>query len=344
MQSKYLILNAFGKNNILILSFIMLSQMQIKGQNISELLEYGRRAPSSHNAQMWKVDTTYNSIRIELDSTRLLKEVDPLNREAWISLGAFAESCILSAYDFYYDCDETLDSLGINLLFSKNETINESNYREWITERKTIRKPYKKKELNEEHLQIIQSFDVENIFYYSRFSNVGDSIVNSICNSNVIQFNDSAKLKELSDWMIASRKEDKLREDGLSPSDLGLNSFTKFFFYILFNKEKLQTNRFVKVAQKDAMKQANNCSGFIVITSNTNNREEWFNSGRLLQRLWIKLTELGISVHPMSQSIEESLYSNLKEDLSLKDKEIQMLLRVGYSNGRKDQSKRRELF
>lgn len=320
----------------------MFCQMPGFSQNINKILHYGQRAPSSHNAQMWQVDTTYNSIRIRLDPTKLLNKVDPSNREAWISLGAFAENCILSASGFSLMCDIQHDSTGINLTFSKSTAAHKEKYAKWIIQRKTTRTPFKKEELSTEHQTIIKNFDV-NITYYPLNSEYGKIIADNLYSSNIAQLNNSTKLQELSEWTITSRKEEKQRKDGLSPSDLGLNSFSKAFFYALFNKEKIQSHRFINIAQRNTLKQVNNCSGFIIITSARNNKEEWIKSGRLLQRLWLKLTELNIRVHPMSQSIEENYYPELKEKLNINNKEIQMIIRVGYSKPRKDCSARSDL-
>lgn len=329
-----------------ILIICMLANNQSKGfaQDIINILDYGVQAPSSHNAQMWKVDTTYNSISISLDSTRILDKVDPHNREAWISLGAFAENCVLSALDLGYVTDLKIKNEYIKLNFIKSDTLPNTNYRKLITNRKTTRKKYKKQDLLPEHRTEIEIYDSFGICFYPLNSEQGKIIFKSLSLSNLRQLNDTAKLRELSEWTITSFSEAKKRCDGLSASDIGLGGLMKFFYYGIYNKEKIQSKGFINSAQKRLIKQAENCSGFILITSDKNERCSWIHSGRLLQKIWLKLTELDIKVHPMSQAIEEEFYTDLKNDLELQNKEIQMILRIGYLGKRKDKSKRRPIF
>ena len=101
---------------------------------------------------------------------------------------------------------------------------------------------------------------------------------------------------------------------------------------------------FIKQALKGTKRQINNCAGFIIISSHHSNPEEWFNTGRKLERIWLDLTKSGISVHPMSQPIEEDkYYTELKSILQEKE-EIQMILRIGYPKElTSPTSKRREI-
>src|SRR5262245_31083974 len=56
-----------------------------------------RLAPSGHNAQPWSVRLDAGQIWIGTDSTRWLPQVDPTNREATLSVGAFVENLITAA-------------------------------------------------------------------------------------------------------------------------------------------------------------------------------------------------------------------------------------------------------
>ena len=63
-----------------------------------KLLYYGTLAPSTHNSQMWKIKIlSENEFLILLDEENVLKLVDPDNREALISIGAFLGNVIRGA-------------------------------------------------------------------------------------------------------------------------------------------------------------------------------------------------------------------------------------------------------
>ncbi|MBW2582316.1 MAG: twin-arginine translocation signal domain-containing protein, partial [Deltaproteobacteria bacterium] len=62
------------------------------------ILYHACLAPSGHNSQPWFVRIVNNNEWIiGLDSQRRLSEVDPDNREALLSIGAFAENLSLAA-------------------------------------------------------------------------------------------------------------------------------------------------------------------------------------------------------------------------------------------------------
>ena len=77
-------------------------------------------------------------------------------------------------------------------------------------------------------------------------------------------------------------------------------------------------------------KQAENCSGFVLLTSDDNSMASLINSGRLLEKFLISAAGNKLAVHPMSAPLEESPW---KEEFSQKvasKKPVQMILRVGY--------------
>lgn len=71
---------------------------------LKEALYYASLAPSSHNAQMWKLyySPSRSTLTLVLDKTRSLAQVDPENRESYISLGAYAKTMeeALKAYGY----------------------------------------------------------------------------------------------------------------------------------------------------------------------------------------------------------------------------------------------------
>lgn len=82
---------------VLAMKFSIICQSQIIEKNMVEkVFEYGALAPSSHNAQMWRiVKEKENLYRVEIDSIWRLKAVDPHDREAYISIGCFLQNCIM---------------------------------------------------------------------------------------------------------------------------------------------------------------------------------------------------------------------------------------------------------
>lgn len=72
-----------------------------------------------------------------------------------------------------------------------------------------------------------------------------------------------------------------------------------------------------------------NCCGFLIITGKTETKE-LIKTGMLLESIWLRAVKLGISVHPMSQVLEESPYCQEIDGKLKTEQPVQMVLRVGY--------------
>lgn len=71
-------------------------------------------------------------------------------------------------------------------------------------------------------------------------------------------------------------------------------------------------------------------AGWIVITSKDNSVLSLLESGKRLQRIWLKVQERNIAIHPMTQILEEEKTNKLvNSSIGITDN-IQFLLRVGY--------------
>src|SRR5262245_65113218 len=69
---------------------------------VHALLYYASLAPSGHNAQPWRVRVGAGELWIGTDRARWLPKVDPTNREAALSVGAFVENLIVAAPTYGY--------------------------------------------------------------------------------------------------------------------------------------------------------------------------------------------------------------------------------------------------
>jgi hypothetical protein len=76
--------------------------------------------------------------------------------------------------------------------------------------------------------------------------------------------------------------------------------------------------------------QVKHCSGFLVLTSHNDSLLAHYECGKLYQQTGLKLSELGIVHHTMSQLLEEDPWSSqIKSLLHLTDP-VQFVIRVGY--------------
>jgi hypothetical protein len=111
---------------------------------------------------------------------------------------------------------------------------------------------------------------------------------------------------------------------------MGLSGIIKWFVSTFFTHETVMTKSFRNQSVSTVKKQAENCSGFVLLTVDDNTVPSLINSGRSLERFLTMATGNKLAVHPMSAPLEESPW---KETISQKvglEKAVQMILRVGY--------------
>jgi hypothetical protein len=303
---------------------------------VTDVLFYASLAPNSHNAQMWKVsvDTKKEQVRIYLDKERTLNEVDSKNREAYISIGAFTANLLkaFEAYGYETDCvipdKEDCQELVV-ITYSKldSATINKGIL-ETISKRHTDKSQYLDKKISEQSLTELLNGSTD-LFYYPKASFEFDYLKDSTVAAMKLQANNESKAAEFSRWLRLSDKETLKTKDGLSAEQLGITGMKKTIYYLITTHESAQGDSFAKQSVDTTSNQVNNCSGFLLLTGGTS-RKELIETGIRLENVWLNAVNLGISVHPMSQILEEQPYSdeiNAKLGISAP---IHMVLRLGY--------------
>lgn len=305
---------------------------------LQEIIYYGTLAPSSHNAQMWKVRVDSDSeITVLLDKSRLLPGVDPANREALISLGAFVENMIQTAPKFDLTAQVSVvgkkpaDEEMVRIKFNKGSG-NEFDpaFTDTVIKRDTVRTPYQKTALSAGDVKVLQNTVGDNLYYFPLDSEGGRYIREGLIASNKQQAYDDEKQKELADWVRFDKKEAVDKNDGLTPEMMGLSGVKKYFVYTFMNKDSVMADSFRKQTVSTVQSQVDNCAGFFIITSRDNSVEGLINVGRDLQKFWHRATELQVAIHPMSQMMEESPWKEENNGRLNIDKPMHMMLRVGY--------------
>ena len=296
---------------------------------VEKIFEYGACAPSSHNAQMWRiVKENENLYRVEMDSLWRLKAVDPRNREAYISIGCFLQNCIYAAPHYGVTTETSVKDTKAYLTFSKCNA--EKGFSEYslhdIERRRTCRQNFLNKPIPDAIIQKLTCF--ENVKYVDKRTDKGRELSRLIVNSNRVQFSSERSMEELSSF-ISLNKDDIKRGRGLTLESLGLNSIERFFFRMLYAKKNFAGNKsFFSSSIRATKKQVENCSGFFIIFAQRDSPEELIKTGMQLEHFWLKLTAMGISVHPMSQPLEEvpDEVAHMFPNSGIPE----MILRVGY--------------
>ncbi|MBD3178476.1 MAG: hypothetical protein GF417_02170 [Candidatus Latescibacteria bacterium] len=315
-------------------------------EKTTRILSYAALSPSGHNTQPWIVKIKSPSeIIIQSDKTRWLPEVDPTNRETFLSLSAFAETLCLASHAVGFDAeisiiaedlkDSDIFQVKLNEMPTKNE-----RYLGFIKNRVTTRTDFDKKEIKTEQINEVLNIEPEHIEYFPLESNGGKWIAENLPEAVKQQSFNNDKQEELSHWLRFSKSEAKERGDGITAEALGLNWFARFVWYNFYSQKSAMEDSFRNRGIDTAREQVENCSGFVVLTSKDNSLDSIFDSGRLYQKIGLKLTELGIAHHTMSQLLEEEPWSSeIKSNLKI-DQPVQFVIRIGYGEDSKPSIRR----
>jgi len=79
-------------------------------------------------------------------------------------------------------------------------------------------------------------------------------------------------------------------------------------------------------------KEVSESAGWILITSKENSVATLLETGRRMQRLFLKVRDKSIAIHPMTQILEESSTRQMLNQSIGISEDIQFILRVGYLN------------
>lgn len=326
-----------------IVPLLLMGQSQsIKENMIEKIFEYGALAPSSHNAQMWYISKEKEGLyKVGIDPQWRLQVVDPHDREAYISIGAFIQNCVLAAPLHGLSIDITIKDTVVYLNFL--DYIREKREYEYnlmeIKNRHTCRMRFQNKQISSDVLKNISS-SFGNLEYIDCQSVVGRELIDMIVRSNIAQLSSKNSMEELTDFIVL-KKNDKRRGRGLTLESLGLNQIERFFFRIIYAKKNFINNKsFISSSIQSTKNQLNNCSGFFMLYTKNDTPEDLIRLGMKLESLWIKLNSMGISVHPMSQPLEEmpDSIANLFPGAGTPE----MILRVGYCNHKHPRRKLRK--
>jgi hypothetical protein len=306
-------------------------------KKIIKIIDYGALAPSTHNAQMWKIKiVAADKFRVLLDEKHILPQVDPGNRESMISLGAFIENAVEAAPYFGLQAE-----VRILAQDSDNREVAELTFHSItapplsndglnnIKNRHTIRIPYLPQDLWKQDIQWLKSMGSD-LYYFPRSGKEGHYIQTAIIEATKKQVANDNKQQELAGLIRFSKKEAKKEKDGLTPDGMGLSGIAKWFVATFYNHNTVMTQSFRKQTVAATEKQANNCSGFLVLTASDNSIASWINSGRNLEKFLIMATGKHIAVHPMSAPLEESPWNDSFSQKVGIEKPAQMILRIGY--------------
>jgi len=299
-------------------------------------LSYAILAPNPHNRQPWLVELIESDrVVIHRDETRDLPETDPFHRQIFIGLGAFLETLVIAASAQGYNADLTILPNGDNgpvaeAVFSNGASPDPLAAQ--ILSRHSTKSPYQARAISDAHKSALAGMAD---FYYD--ADQVQPIIDMTKRAFEIEVLTPHTYKESVDLMRIGKSEINANPDGIEMREP--------FFEILRRagymdaKMLMDTNHFgFQGYLASYLDMLDATPHFAVLTTKTNTRLDQLETGRRLMRLYLKTTELGVGLHPVSQALQEypemaNEYTLAHELLAPQGHTVQMLLRLGYGDG-----------
>jgi hypothetical protein len=301
-----------------------------------EILFLSSLAPSGHNTQPWfvKYVEPYHWI-IGNDKSKWLPAVDPTQRETILSIGVFMQNLEYASNAFGYECQFTMlakNNQDENVVAVKLRKANPaSKYdTEKIIHRRTVRSNYLNDVLKKEDVAFLLNDETDFIHYIPNSSKEHTWLNEQTIEANKIQAYRDAAQSELADWIRFSSNDAEKYKDGLTLASMEIQGMPAWLLRNFYSKKNVMKKNFRDQSVDKVIKQVSQSAGWLIITSKDNSTATLVDTGKRLQRLWLKVRDKNIAIHPMTQILEEAKTNVLVNSSVGIIEPIQFILRIGY--------------
>jgi hypothetical protein len=308
-------------------------------------LSYAVLAPNPHNRQPWSVELMSGTEAVlYCDEDRHLPVTDPLDRQITIGLGCFLELFDMAAGNNGYRADIDLFPLGSHpkrldarpvarLSLTPAKQKPDPLFAQ-ITNRRTDRSKFSERMPSSQNLTALQE-----VAGKLSGASVEADLVNQLRNicaaAARIEFTTPYTHAESVGLMRVGRQAVKANPDGISIEGPMIE---------ILNVGGAMSKKALADHDSTAFKQGmkmylggiDSAKGFFWVVTPDNSRANQIAAGRAYARSNLKAAALGLSIHPLSQALQE--YPEMMEQLSSVHKaldidapaRLQMLARIGY--------------
>ena len=277
-----------------------------------EILSLASLAPSGHNTQPWFVQylESYHWI-IGNDRSKWLPAVDPTQRETILSIGAFIQNLEYAASSFGYVChwnllattNQSEQVMEVKLI--KQESKDAFDIAK-IKSRRTVRSNFLSDLLKKEDLEYLVNSKSEFIHYLPATGKESQFINEQTIEANRLQSYRDPAQQELADWIRFSSRDAEKNRDGLTTAGMEIEGVSGWVVRNFYGKDNVMRGDFREKGIDNIKKEVSASAGWILITSKDNSVATLLETGRRMQRLFLKVRDKSIAIHPMTQILEEA--------------------------------------
>lgn len=296
-------------------------------------LSYAILAPNPHNRQPWIAELQgKDRLIIHRDKALNLPETDPFDRQLTIGMGCFLELLRMAAAEDGYALETNLFPQGEDGPVADIRFINGSakdSLFAYVFDRHTNRNGYEDRPIEVDVQASLAAFAEV------KTSQTDVAALRTLTwDAMEIEMRTKKVMMESVELMRLGKAEIEANPDGIS---LGGPFLESLILVGMLSREDQadQTSAGFKQALDMIQKAMNATNAYVVITRKGNTRVDQINAGRDWMRLHLAATGHGLSMQPVSQSLQEypemaDHYAQVHEMLAEPGETVQMLGRLGY--------------
>lgn len=312
------------------------------GPDEERILAHAALAPSSHNVQPWVVRVAgRRRWTVGADPGRRLPAIDPAGREQLLSIGAFVETVAVAGAALGLATElgrvaTSRDEAELLALELVPTSPGDGEDLRRIRLRRTLRRGYRADAIRPRDLDAL----VRALGGATAWFPVGSPGAAWLADAEVEAFRkqtwrDDAQ-QELSRWFRFSDRDVARHGDGLTPASIEAGAMARLYMRHFMDPGTVLSRSFREAGIELVADQVKQGAGWLVATAPDESVASLLDTGRRFARMTLRLRELGLAAHPMSQVLEEEPWrSDVMKSLRLSGLP-QFTLRVGYVDHQPD--------
>lgn len=297
-------------------------------------LSYAILAPNPHNRQPWLVELVgKEQVILHRDKSREIPDTDPFQRQLVIGLGCFLELMVIAAaergygvnLDIYPDGDDGPVAIARFEQGAKTDPLFQQ-----IMHRRTNRTGFELREIPKDAVTTLSDYatvltDTKVVAQLQQLSMAATST----------EMHTPAANRESVELTRFGKAEINANPDGISLGGAFLEALNKTGLLTRSGMLDTESSGFVQ-AEKFMDDMLSATPAYTVITSLGNERRDQIEAGRRYVRLNLAATGVGLSMHPVSQALQEfsemaEHYAEAHRLLAKPGETVQMLGRLGFA-------------
>lgn len=315
-----------------------------------DALAYAILAPNPHNRQPWWFELVGNDrIDVYADTTKLLPETDPFNRQITIGFGCMLELLRMAGAEKGYDVETTPFPDGepqphlngnrmAQVRFETSSDVRPDPLFETVLQRRSLKEPFDpSKSVSAETLESLLASVKGTVPIAGTIDGAArEALIDLAWKGFLIEYETDATRRESIDLMRIGNRAIAAFPDGI---DLGGLPMGLMKMVGVITPEALDTKG--TTAYKTGIDMyrdiIHSAQGFVWLKTPGNSRLDQMAAGRTWVRANLAAQKLGLGLHPLSQILQEfpemrEPYAAVHQQLDATEGEtVQMLGRIGYA-------------